>query len=305
MFLNGSPGVSVVKGITVGGGGVTAVVGGAYKFTTILGGGFPFLYFGYLSAGNLFLQRETDGALSIYRDDAASVLLVSSAPGVINLGVYYYIEFKATIDPAAGSASVRVNGTQVASVAGVDTTGNLTIGTGFSYFMLKAAASSGFYVDDIYALDTAGASNNDFLGDTRIEYLHPDGPGAEQAWDVVGAASHWQAVYDQTAVDDDTTYIHTATVGLTDTETFSNTGLPSGTIYAVQLSPYVRKTDAGARQIAPVVRHAAVDYIGTPVSPSSGSYNYFPQVYQTNPGTGAAWTISDVNGAEFGVKLTT
>lgn len=300
MFCNGSPGVSATKGLALT--GLTGVFGGAFKFTSALSA-FDFLYFGYLSAGNLFFRREIDGAISVYRDDAAPALLGSSAAGLINLGEYYYIEAKALIDPAAGSVVVRINGVVVLTIAGVDTTGNLTAGTGFSYIQLKAAASSGFYVDDVYMLDASGAVNNDFLGDTRIEYLHPDGAGATQGWDLIGGATHWQATYDSAGVDDDATYIHTSGVGTVDTETLSNTGLPSGAIYGLQANLYARKTDSGFRQVAPVLRHAGVDYTGTSQEPST-TYRYLQQLYETNPGTGAAWTIADVNALEAGAKLT-
>ena len=39
-------------------------------------------------------------------------------------------------------------------------------------------------------------------------------------------------------------------------------------------------------------------------APSFGSYRYLIQIYSLNPGTGAAWTIGDVNAIEVGIAVT-
>jgi len=295
---------SLIKGIPFG--STTGVIGAAFKFTGILGGGaWLFLSFGYLSQLHVSLARNDDGSLAVYRNGAGTTLLGTSAPDLVRMGEWYFLEFKATIDGAVGTATVRVNGVQVLALTGQNTVGGLAAGAALSFIQLTGAASSGASVDDLYVLDSTGGTNADFLGDVRIEYLHPDGPGATQAWDVVGAATHYQAVWDTAGPDDDTTYIHTATAGLVDTETFSNTGLPAGSIYGLQIGLYARKTDSGLRQIAPVVRAGGTDYVGTNKEPSFASYAYLIQLYETNPATAAAWTIADVNAAEFGIKLTT
>jgi hypothetical protein len=68
------------------------------------------------------------------------------------------------------------------------------------------------------------------------------------------------------------------------------------------LLPYAAKTNAGVRSIASVARLS-----GTEVDSSdkalSVSYAYLPDIRETKPG-GGAWSISDVNSAEFGVKVT-
>lgn len=295
-------GCSATKGIAFS--NASGIVGVAMKMTTVvLGGGVNVFYFGSVSNDHLSLRWNLDGSLEVWRQDPGPVLLKASAPDVVRMNEWFYIEFKAVID-AAGSYEVRVNGATVITGSG-NTVGSITP-AGLSFIRFQAAASSVYRICDLYALDLTGGTNNTFLGDTRIEYLHPDGAGAEQDWDVMPLLTpHWQTVYDSAGPDDDTSYIHTATAGLTETETFSNTGLPSGSIYGVQVSVYARKTDAGFRQIAPVVRHGGADFVGTNQEPSAASYRYLSQMYETNPGTGAAWAIGDVNAAEFGVKLTT
>lgn len=281
------------------------VTGFAMKVTLMTFGFFDFFFYGSVLQHHLALRWNQDGSIEVWRQDAGPVLLATSGPGVVHTGEWFYIEFKAFIDPAVGYVILKVNGTTVINATGLNTDSN-SAPAGLTFIRLNAGASTTFLIGDLYTLDDTTGANNDFLGDTRVEYLHPDANGANQAWDVVpGITPHWQAVYDASGPDDDTTYIHTSTVGLLDTESFSNTGLPSGSIFGVQVGLYARKTDSGARTIAPVVRHGGIDNIGANQSPSFASYVYLLQLFATNPGTGVAWTISDVNNAEFGVKLTT
>jgi hypothetical protein len=65
----------------------------------------------------------------------------------------------------------------------------------------------------------------------------------------------------------------------------------------------MEKTDAGAATLAPVIRHAGVDYPGADLSPGT-TYAYGLQIAQVNPGTGASWTEAHFNAAEFGIKRT-
>ena len=298
-------GVTVIKGVAFSTN--TVVIGFALKMTDTpaFPTTTPFLFIGGPTENHLSLNWNPDGSLSVFRPDPLPVLLGTTAPGLIQNTVYEYVEIKAFIDNV-GTVEIRLNGglVPVLNVVGVDTRrGDATV-TRFSF---QPAANFRFLIDDLYALDNSGgAPNNDFLGDSRVEYLQPTAPGANQAWAVVGAPTHWQAVNDGASPDDDTTYITSTTPGATDTEEYSNTGLPAGgTIFGLQVGLYARKTDSGLREVAPIVRHAGVDFAGTSQSPGFPDYTYLLQLYETNPGTAAPWTIADVNNAEYGIRVTT
>ena len=295
-----SSGVSVVKGINFG--SSTVVIGFAFQivnspaFATTV----PFLFIGNAGLSHISLNWNPDASLSVFRAEALPVNLGTSAPGIIHNGVYAYIEIKAFIDNV-GSAEVRVNEATVLNLVGVDTLRGSDASV--SRITLATEANFNYRIDDLYALDNVGpAPQNNFLGDCRVEYLQPTAPGFHQAWSVVGAPTHWQAVNDGSSPDDDTTYITTTGSGVIDTQEYSNTGLPSGTIFGVQVGLYARKTDSGLRSVAPVVRHAGVDNFGANQNPGFPDYAYLLQLFETNPGTGVAWTIADVNAAEFGIR---
>ena len=76
----------------------------------------------------------------------------------------------------------------------------------------------------------------------------------------------------------------------------------TGTIKALAAHVCARKDDAGSRSIATIVKEGATETDGTTNS-LSDNYLYFTDYYDTNPDTASAWTITEVNGMEAGIKL--
>ena len=108
---------------------------------------------------------------------------------------------------------------------------------------------------------------------------------------------------DEAAPNDDTDYLASSTVGHVDSWHYPALGY-TGTIKGVQMSNYAKKTDSGTRAIVAVTRpastnrpHATDLYIGT-------TYAYWRSLWEQNPEDSAAWEVADVDGAEFGVKVT-
>lgn len=293
----------LIKGIPFG--STTITVGLAVNYFISLFGPIELVRVEDGVTWHLLLSRGNDGTLYIVRNDVPPVVLGFTVPDVIRMNSYYYIELQTHTDVAAGTVIVRVNGVTVLNLAGLNTKGLGTLSAFSTAIRIAGASNYGVYIDDLYALDSTGpAPNNTLLGDVHAEYLQPQAPGFHQDWGVVGVPTHWQAVSDGASPDDDATYIFTTTVGAIDTEIYASTGLPSGSIFGVQLGLYARKTDAGVRLVAPVIRHAGADHVGANQAPSATSYHYLIQLYETNPGTGVAWTIADVNGDEYGIELT-
>jgi hypothetical protein len=295
--------VSLTKGIPFS--GLVGIAGFALMVENQVFASSRFLEFncGGGSGVNIRVYRLTDGSISVERADNVPVTLGTTPPDVTRVGGWYYIEVRVVIDAVAGEVQVHVNGVEQLNLAGIDTlsaVGTLTL----TAITIVASQSFIYRIDDLYVLDDSGpAPNNTFLGDVRVEYLQPTADGTHQDWSLVGAAAHWEAVDDGDTPDDDVSYIHTATVGQIDTEVYENTGLPAGTIFGLQLGLYARKTDSGFREVTPVVLHGGVVFAGTAHAPSFASYTYLIEMYNTNPGTGVAWTIPDVNNAEYGVRL--
>lgn len=226
--------------------------------------------------------------------------VVATSTLSLNASVWYYIEAKVTIADAGGFMEVRVNGTSWASFTG-DTRNGGTAAVG----MVMYTWSSDQYLDDVYLLDTTGpAPYNDYLGDVKVDTLSPSGNGnSSQLLGSDGNSTDNYLLVDElpASIAD---YTGSATVGEKDTYAFSNLTTASGTVLAVQTSIFGYKSDAGVANIKAVERLSGGterDSASLAMAASPGSW--LTDGPKTTDPAAAAWTISSVNTAEFGVKV--
>ena len=272
--------------------------------------GFAFLPIGHIDSNHfleildgatrhLTLRLDTSGHLVATRN--GTVLATGTA--VISLAAYTYVEIKFTINDATGAVEVRLNGSASPdiNVSGVDTRNGATA-TWNTFAFSSVGTITGASYDDIYVLDGSGAANNDFLGDCRVECLLPSTGNGSNTDFTPSTGSDHGALVDEATPNDDTDYNASATVGHLDTYNYpSLSGTPED-IFGIQVLPCVRKTDAGARDVAPVVKSGATTSVGTTVSPSTG-YLYYPQIYETDPNTAAPWVSGGIDALEAGLKV--
>lgn len=240
------------------------------------------------------------GLLSVRRGDEAGTLLGTEAtPSFPVPATFHYVEMKALLSDTVGTVEVRVDGraTPVINLTNQDTknAGTKAVFDG----VIFGGGGGSFDMDDIYICNGAGAINNDFLGDVRIDTLFPNGEGSNSGLSLSTGAVH-SALVDENP-QNTTDYVFSATNGSKDTWAYANTVVP-GTIKGAQIGTYAQKSDVSAKSFRPVVRHAGTDYGGADVALGVGFVYYF-QVYETNPGTGAAWTTANIDAAEFGVEV--
>ena len=288
----------------------TLVVGFAYKFDGISASGrVPLCGFDDQTVPG----EQISLALDINQMKLVVILnnaVIATGTTAISAGVWYFIEMKVTIDNTTGAYDVHLDGASEITASATDTqnTANayataVRLGGQMGYSIFGSGSFKGIgWFDDFYVCDNSSAVNNDFLGDCRVQCLFPDGPGAHTDF-VPSTGLNWQNV-DDTTPDGDSTYNASIAVNNIDTYSFQDLTPTSGSVKGVQVVIDVRKDDAGTREIAPVIRQTATDYVGTTVSVQS-SYAMKMQVYNVNPATAAAFTISEVNADEFGVKQIT
>lgn len=243
--------------------------------------------------------QDTTGLLIAWRGTNATVLGTSAAPLAPN--IWHYIEAKFTIHDTAGVAIVRVNGVPVINLTSQDTrnAGNASANT-IRIGSSTTPTPANLDYDDIYVFDTTGSSNNDFVGDCRVERIAPSGAGATTAWTPSAGANY--ACVDEAPPNADTDYVSSLTAGQTDTYACGNLVTTSGTVYAVQATATARKDDAGSRSLALVARPGGTDRLGA-TQGIGDTYGTYTEIWNTNPDTAAAWTIAAVNASEFGQRL--
>jgi hypothetical protein len=293
-----------------GGGGLYKTRPGANVDTFIMGVATMFVsqppsglaIFGFYDITNEQISVRADGSGHLIVSRNGTTLATST--NVISLNTWYYMELKSKIHPSAGTYELRVNGSSVGWVPAA--TGANTRATANSYatgiFIRSAnSAYNAMYMDDIYAADNTGATNNDFLGPQVVVAIRPAGVGSNTQWTPNGGSNFGNV--NEIYPDSDMTFNMDTTAGHIDTFNMVELPFSSGVITAIQHVIYA-KQDAGAqRVICPFERgYNASANPGNSVNLST-SYQYILEPKDGDPVTSAAFTIAHFNDAEFGYKL--
>lgn len=240
--------------------------------------------------------------LKIYRGTTSGTLLATSNTS-LNASVWYHIEMKVVINDTTGAATIKINGVTDSglTLTNTDTRNGGTTGLIDTIYITGGTQVSGqTYLDDFYVCDTSGSTNNDFLGDCRIDTLYPDGAGNYTEFTSSNGANY-TAVNKTTPAN--TPYVYSSNSGFRDSYSFSNlVSTGSDNVYAVQVNAYITKDDAGTREASTIARANSVDANGVSTGLSTSSFAFLSQVYETDPSANN-WTQTSVNSAEFGVRV--
>lgn len=293
---------------------------GDVRLTGSWAGNLATFYFGMrlqlTAAGNFTLafNDNTGGASQFkvyFNTTSASVqvrnnsgtILVSSANNVFPINSYFYFEVGATVG-ASGSVTLKVNGATVATYSG-----NTQTGTANAWVNGHTHAPDGsaavHLVDDLYICDSvAGAGTyamNTFLtsiGDPRVWYGPPNANSSVTFTPLANA--NWQEV-SETAMDSDTSYNSSSTVGQADL--FTTTGFPTmSVVLAVGVIGAYRKDNSGARNASNELKSGATTANGTS-QPLNASYTYYQDFWVEDPNTSASWTVANAQAVTFGYHL--
>jgi len=253
-----------------------------------------------LATTHITVQLDSSGQLKVFRGTTAGTQLGSTvSAGTIPVGTWVYVEIKVVLNDSTGSVVIKVNGAQVFSITGADTknAGTKTVLDGF----LLNGAGSNMLIDDLYLCNGAGATNNDFLGDVKVETLFPNGNGTtSQLTGSDGNSTDNYLLVDETAPNT-SDYNGSATNDQYDTYAMSNLVTASGTVVGLIAYAYAAKSDAGAKGGAIMVRSGGTDYEKTDNALGTG-YQYYREILESDP-AGGSWSISSVNSLEAGWKV--
>ena len=278
----------------------TLIVGFAVQFnwnTSQVGQSFFRLHDG--ATLHVYVTRETSGLISVYRGNGT---LLGQYDVVLNLGTWYYLELKATIDDTSGVIQLRVNEYLALNLSGIDTRNGGNASINKIKFHTDHEVSYPFNIDDLYVCDDSGPNNNDFLGDCRIDVVRPNGAGYATNW-APSAGSNYQCV-DDALFDNGTDYVSENTVDDIDSYTFSDLPLGVAGIKGIQTNVFAKRTDSGVNtKLKPILRPVSTNYEKTEVTLTSSYYD-FTEITELNPETGLAWTKATIDAMEVGLKLT-
>lgn len=256
----------------------------------------------------LHMVRAT-GALQVRRGDGTILATSASINKYIRpLGYWYYIELKVVLgDAPNGVVELRVNGEVWASASSIDTKngGTKTVfdTVGWADGEVEGSSQHQWYVEDYYVLNGAGsAPYNNFLGDVRVETVYPNGNGSSSQF--VGSDGNSTDNYllvDEAGSPSMTDYVQSSVVGERDAYTMGDLATGSGIVYGVMPTLH-GNVDTGSRGIKTVLKSGTTVALG-PEKTLITTTAQHSDIYEVNPDTSSAWSISEVNGIEAGVEV--
>lgn len=239
------------------------------------------------------LAVTTTGQLQVERN--GTVLHTTAAS--FTWTVYNYVEWRVTFSNTVGTVEVWFNEVKVVDLTGLDTVNSSnesarTFGLGDPFGPGSGRVA---YVDDVYV------SDGTIYGDSRVDYLPPSGDGTHTDFTPSTGPTHYTNVDESVPNTGD--YVASNVVNSKDSYTLTALDGSVTGVYAVVTNVYMQKDNAGTRQARPFMRSGSSEVGGTSrYLPSD--FQYYQDVFPTNPATGTSWTPSEVNSAEAGVEVT-
>ncbi len=244
-----------------------------------------------MTSGMARVGLVSGGYIALYRSDNNAQIAISTGPAWSAAGVWRYIELKYT--PGTGACEIRVDGV-------LRVNGNVPTTASVSSLAFEYPSGNQYWIDDLYVLDSTGATNNNYLGDVRVQTLLPSSDGANLAMSPASGTTHYSRVNEATP--DTTSYVFSGAAGVKDSYKYQQLTANTSSVHAVAVTSYASKDAPVAAGLATLVRIGSTDYANAQPQMLSASWVAATDIYQTRPSDNAPWTPTDVNTAEFGVQ---
>lgn len=275
-----------------------------------MNGSYSLLKFGYSSAYDYFrIEAHSNGSLTfgVWADGGYK----SSETFNVNADQWYYIEVKHRIHGTSGVGQMRIDEQLVYSYSG-DTHTAPNVFPPYNITFCQLALTGNYQetlysmeVDDIYIADTSGAECNDFLGDIRIDAIHPNGAG-NYAQLTPSAGNNYECVDEEAINISD--YVEGANTGDKDSYSYESvpTDLDDTGIIGLQIRNFAQRTaTADNIKIDPFIRIGSTDYSQTAQDLPDLFGEVRGDIVFDDPSDSNPWTQAKINACEFGMEITT
>lgn len=262
------------------------------------------------TTSQLTISFESTGTTSriVVRRGTQSGTILATGSIVLNPDTWYVVEFKFTIHDSTGAIQVKTNGIDDihsggGMITGLDTR-NGANGDWKHIQIVDGSNGSGSRWETMWALNTSGSFNNDFIGDQTAVCLMPDADDSVQFTRSGGATN--AAAVDDIPRNADTDYVESSTTGHKDTYGVANIpGALSGKLISGWRHVIAaRQTDTGSGELRPIVKTDLGTQINGSTIVMGQSANYttlqFSMIGDVNPDTAARYTESEINGIKIG-----
>lgn len=194
------------------------------------------------------------------------------------------------------------------SATGLDCADTGTDGARRFEYILNSGSGPAVRMDDITVMDSTGALNKDFTSEPLIVLgIVPEGDGALLDWTPSSGGSHYQMVDDpRGGPPADSEFVQSAVIADQDTYLYGDLSdvVGAGTaVLGIQIVTTAKMITSGSLDLAPLVRSAAVNGLGSNFTVDSLVIKSFLTIMDQNPVGPAAWTKATVDAAEFGTEV--
>ena len=252
------------------------------------------------------------GKISVYRGNAPGTLPSGAGTGTllgqtltapITTNAWFSVEIGITVSAVSGSVTIKVGGAIKLALSGINT--KSTSNAYFSRVVYGTTLSAGTGTtpvdinDDFYIGDSTTGSYNTFIGPGSVWTRFATSNGNVAFTPLSG--SNYQMI-DETAMDGDTSYNASNTLGAQDT--FSSTGTISSTFTPlfIKIQQASRADASGGRSTQNVLNSSGAGVLGT--SSSRGTiYAYSDDYFLLDPATGIGWTLAGIEATKFGYQI--
>ena len=220
----------------------------------------------------------------------------------ITRAVWHWISIKLTVSDTVGTIDVELDNVSVLSVSGADTHGNVAGTDTVTSIGLGGQLDISITFDDVIVCDDTGAAPfNDLLTDRRIGTILPNAAGDSSGFTASPAVANYLNV-DDTAPDDDTTYVESEVTTTKDLYNMAAVGFSPSTVDAAAILALVSNPDAGVTQCRLKCKSGTTEGTGSAQFATSG-YTYLNELFLLNPDTASAWTETTINSMQAGIEI--
>jgi hypothetical protein len=298
---NGTQGLDVRIGNKIFTDQATWVVGFAYYLTNDFQVASFLNFLDSWGASQLYFRYNT-GVIEAYSGGGGP--FIGATVATLTLNAWAYVEVKVVIDNVNGSIEIRFDEVPVYTIAGIDTqtTAQPLAQT------IEFPELGNFVIDDLYVCDGSGAMNNDFLGDSRITAILPNGDGtpATAEWDSSGGGA---SIFSNVNTNPPAGFPdnRNSGVGLPVKDVWAYPNIVAGTdhILGVQVNALARlEDDLSIVNAHNICRSGGADYSSTSywMVNAPNPYQYYMRIWEQNPDGPINWLLMDFNLAEWGYE---
>jgi len=244
-----------------------------------------------------YLKRNsTTGRLEAY----VNGVLVGTSTIAVYAWTWYLIEVHYKMADA-GDFEVKIDGTLEIDYAGDTKPGT---DTAFNRFDFTHWGGNWGFGDDFAMNDTTGEVDNSWCGDGKVILLTPNGNGDVTQLDGSdGNQTDNYLLVDDIPDDGDTTYVESDTIDEYDLYNLSPCGLTNVDIQRVEVISLTRDTVAAGGKIALKIKTNGVEYDSSDISLLTTFTPCHGTVHRTNPQSGLAWSVADLDALQIGPKV--